>query len=128
MLTRQDLERIAVDGYFGSVARGDGDAVAALFADNAAMRIVSAGICYQGKAAIIAHFDDFLGEYDAIRFSDFAVTADEPAQRVAVEFTIALHNAGSVIIMHNCDFFSFDEHGLVRDVSIYMSDLPERGF
>lgn len=128
MLTRQELEDIAVQGYFGSVARGDGAAVAALFAEDAAMRIVSAGITYQGKAAIVAHFDDFLGEYDPIRFSGFSVTADEAAQRVAVEFTIELHRAGSVTTMTNCDFFSFDARGLVRDVSVYMSDLPDKGF
>lgn len=127
-LTAQQMRDIAVDAYFGSVAKGDGATVAALFAEDAVMRVMSAGIAYEGKRAIIEHFDDFLGVYDRISFGDFVITADEAAQRVAVQFTITLTSASERIVMTNCNFFQFDSDGLVRDVAIYMSDLPEEGF
>ena len=122
------MRDIAVESYFGSVAKGDGKTVASLFAEDAVMRVMSAGIAYQGKSAIVEHFDDFLRVYERISFADFVTTADEAAQRVAVQFTITLIAGSDRIVMTNCNFFQFDDAGLVRDVAIYMSDLPKAGF
>lgn len=127
-LSREQLVERAVDGYFGSVARGDGDTVASLLAPECRMHVVTAGIVYDGKAEIVAHFDDFLGEYERIEFADFNATADETAQKVAVRFTITLHDGENSLTMTNCNFFTLDDKERFAEVAIYMSDLPEKGF
>lgn len=127
-LSREQLVERAVDGYFGSVSRGDGDTVASLLAPECRMHVVTAGIVYDGKQAIIEHFDDFLGEYERIEFADFDPTADEDAQKVAVRFTITLHDGEGSLTMTNCNFFTLDEQGHFKEIAIYMSDLPDKGF
>ena len=127
-LSADQMRNIAVHSYFGSVEKGDDPTVAALFSEDAVMRIISAGIAYEGKAAIIEHFDDFLEVYDQVTVADFITTADEAAQRIAVQFTITLVSGSERIVMTNCNFFQFNEAGLMSDVAIYMSDLPQEGF
>lgn len=127
-LSQADLVDTAVDGYFGSVARRDTARIASLIAEECVMRIVSAGIEYAGKPAILAHFDDFLGVYEQISFTDVRAMADAEAQQVAVRFTISLEGDGDPIIMKNCNFFTLNDEGRFVLVEIYMSELPEKGF
>lgn len=127
-LGHQELVDIAVDGYFGSVARRDTDRIAEILAPECIMRVVSAGIVYDGKPAILEHFEDFLGSYDRIEFEGFNPTADERAQKVAVRFTIILHDGAESLTMTNCNFFTLDQQGRFTEIAIYMSDLPDKGF
>lgn len=127
-LRREELVDLAIDGYFGSVARRDTGRLATLIAPGCVMRVASAGIAYEGQQAILDHFEDFLGTYGRIEFADFDATADEAAQKVAVRFTITLFGEDDPIVMTNCNFFSIDEEGRIGNVAIYMSDLPDKGF
>ena len=128
-LTHDELETRAVDGYFGSVNRRDTETLLGHLAPGCVMHVVSAGIRYEGKQAIVDHFDEFLEEYPEIAFADFQPTADEPCQKVAVRFTITLTDrAGEETVMTNCNFFDLDDEGRFAHVAIYMSDLPPKGF
>ena len=128
VLGHQDLIDMAVDGYFGSVSRGDAAHIASLLAPECRMHVVTAGIVYEGKQEIVAHFEDFLGSYSKIQFADFNATADEHTQKVAVRFTIALHDGADEMTMTNCNFFTVDDQGRFTEIAIYMSDLPDKGF
>jgi hypothetical protein len=55
-VTRDDLERLATERYFGSVARRDLAVIEGLFSDDAVMRVATAGVAYRGRAAIVEHF------------------------------------------------------------------------
>lgn len=127
-LSRAELVDQAVEGYFGSVMRRDIGRIAELLADECVMRVVSAGITYDGKQAILEHFEDFLGSYHKVTVSDFQPQADAELQQAAVRFTITLHGESQPITMTNCNFFTFDAQGHFTEVAIYMSDLPEKGF
>jgi ketosteroid isomerase-like protein len=129
-LSRDELIDLAVNRYFGNVARRDMAGVMAIFAQDAVMRVMTLGARYQGKAAIKAHFDEFLAVYAQAQFADFQPTADVAGQSVAVRFTITLTPAdgSAAITMTNCNFFDLGPYGQVQNVSIYMSAAPSRGF
>jgi len=127
-LSHDQLIDIAVDGYFGSVARRDVDRLVSLLAPTCVMHVVSADIVYDGKPAIVEHFDDFLSTYHRITITDFDATADVARQKVAVRFAITLYGDGNPIRMTNCNFFTIDDSGRFSHVAIHMSDLPEKGF
>lgn len=129
-LTRTDLERLAISGYFGNVAARRISHMLAIIADDAVMEVATLGIAYRGKAAIAAHFDDFLNTYARASFSGFAVTADSETQTVAVRFAVRLerHDGGEAVDMQNCNIFEVDPDGHVTKVVIYMSAALQEGF
>jgi ketosteroid isomerase-like protein len=130
MLSRADLEDLAVNRYFGNVAAGRVDAMLAILADDAVMAVPPLGIAYDGKAAIKAHFEEFVAVYSGVRFEDFTVTADADTQSVAVRFRVRLTRAdgGGEVRMRNCNFFTVRADGRVGEVVIYMSATPQEGF
>jgi uncharacterized protein (TIGR02246 family) len=127
-VTRDELERLAVERYFGSVARRDVEAIAALFTQDAVMRVVNAGLAYRGRAAIVAHFEDFLSVYHHVEVDSFRVTADPESRSVAARFRISLTDAERTHVMTNCNFFYVREDGLVDEVIIYTSTPVGDGF
>lgn len=127
-MTRDELETLAVERYFGSVGRRDLATIAALFTDDAVMRVVNGGFAYRGRAAIIEHFEEFLAVYPTIKVDDFRVTADPETRSVAVRFRIALTDAESTQTLTNCNFFYCREDGLVEEVAIYSSAPLGAGF
>jgi hypothetical protein len=128
-LAADALTHLAIHRYFGNVAARDGAAVLSLFAEDAVMEVASLGISYVGKAAIAAHFDEFLAAYPQISFAAFEPIADAGAGKIAVRFRIMLEDhAGVRTAMHNLNLFSIDSAGLLRHVVIYMSAAPKLGF
>jgi ketosteroid isomerase-like protein len=129
-LTRADLEDLAVSRYFGNVAAGRIDAMLAILANDAVMAVPPLGIAYEGRAAIAAHFEEFVAVYSGVAFEDFKVTADAGTQSVAVRFRVTLTRAdgGTPVVMRNCNFFTVRPDGLVGEVVIYMSAAPQEGF
>ena len=127
-MTRDDLERLATERYFGSVARRDLAAIEALFSDDAVMRVVTAGLAYRGRAAIIAHFVEFFGVYARVEVGDFRVTADPATRSVAARFRIDLHGADGTLTMTNCNFFYLGDDELIDEVVIYASAPVGAGF
>jgi ketosteroid isomerase-like protein len=127
-VTRDELERLATDRYFGSVARRDLGAIEALFSEDAVMRVVTAGLAYRGRAAIVEHFVDFFGVYRRVEVGDFRVTADPATCSVAARFRIDLHGGDGVLSMTNCNFFYLRPDGLVDEVVIYTSAPVDAGF
>ena len=129
MLTYNELESLAVERFFLAMNRHEKASVLGTFATDCVMRIPSSGFVYDGTAALATHFDDFLGAFPTIRFSDFVSTVDVPAQRVAVNFRVSLIDAdGNEDVMQNANFFSVDADGLFRDILICTSAPVRKGF
>lgn len=127
-MTRDDLERLATERYFGSVARRDLAAIEGLFSEDAVMRVVTAGVAYRGRAAIVEHFVEFFEVYPRVEVDEFRVTADPATRSVAARFRIELHGADGVLTMTNCNFFYVRADGLVDEVAIYTSAPVGAGF
>lgn len=126
---RGELLDMATDGYFGNVGRKNVEAVLAPFHSDAVMEVIGRGVCFNGKAAIAAHFQEFLETYSTITVEIFDCTVDEVAQRMCTRFRIDLTTPdGSVHTMHNLNHFQVSPDGLITDVRIYMSDAPRGGF
>lgn len=129
MLTYNELESLAVDRFFLAMNRHDKASVLGTFAPDCVMRIPSSGFVYGGTAALTTHFDDFLGAFPTISFSDFVSTVDVPAQRVAVNFRVALTDGdGAETVMQNANFFTVDAEGLFDDILICTSAPVRKGF
>lgn len=127
-MTRDDLERLATERYFGSVARRDLAAIEGLFSEDAVMRVVTAGVAYRGRAAIVEHFVEFFEVYPRVEVGEFRVTADPATRSVAARFRIELHGADGMLTMTNCNFFYVRADGLVDEVAIYTSAPVGAGF
>jgi ketosteroid isomerase-like protein len=128
--SREQLEALAVEHYFGNVAAGRIDAMLNIFADDAVMAVPTLALAYEGKAAIAAHFAEFMRVYSNVAFADFKVTADTETQSVAVRFRVTLTPAdgGAALVMRNCNFFTVGSDGRIVDVVIYTSATPQEGF
>ena len=128
-MDRDALIAAAVDGYFGRVARRDLEGVLANFTAASVMDVPTLGIGYRGKAAIRAHFEDFLAAYPSVRFAEFRPTADAAGRSVAVRFVVTLTgHDGETISMRNCNFFDLDADGRFDRVTIYTTAAPDAGF
>lgn len=129
MLTYDELRSIAVDHFFLAMNRHDKEAVLNTFAPNCVMRIPSSGFVYDGSAALSTHFNDFLGMFTTIKFSDFTATIDVIQQRIAVNFRVSLTDEEGVEdVMQNANFFSVNEDGLFDDILICTSAPVRKGF
>ena len=136
-LSRDELIARAVTGYFGSVCRRDMEGISSLLAPECCMHVVTQGTVFEGKARIIAHFEEFLDTYPRIEIADFEPIADEAAQKAVIRFTITLQEragqqragdkAGG-LRMTNCNIFRFDGEGRFAHIAIYMSERTHKGF
>lgn len=127
--SKATLFDMATDGYFGNVGRKDMPAVLAPFDDDAIMEVIGRGVFFKGKAAIEAHFKEFLEAYDSIAVEIFDCTVDETEQRMCTRFKIDLTSPGGAVhTMVNLNHFQVSSDGLIDYVRIYMSDAPRDGF
>lgn len=126
---RQQLFHMATDGYFGNVGRKDLNAVMAPFDVGAVMDVIGHDVVFSGKAAIHAHFEEFLETYTSIQVEILDCTVDEAEQRMCTRFRIDLTpQSGPVHTMFNLNHFQVSPAGLITHVRIYMSDAPRDGF
>lgn len=128
-LSHDQLITLSTDGYFGNVGKRDIEAVMQAFADTATMTVVGQAIHYPSKAAIRAHFVDFLNTYSRIDVTVLHAMADEQAQRAAVHFEIKLvTNAKPLQTMRNANHFKMNGDGKIEQVHIFMTGTPGDGF
>jgi hypothetical protein len=129
LLTRDELEDIAVNRFFLAQNRRDLATVYASLAEDCVMRMPSNGFVYDGFAALKIHLEDVHQTFPKVDFSDFVCTIDTDAQRIAAHFRVVLTDTEGVdFVMRNANLFSINSSGLLEEIIIYTSAPVSKGF
>ena len=122
MLDRKGLIALVEDEYFFNVDNKNLEPEVACFAEDAALRVQSAGVSHTGHAQIRRMFKDFMAATKIIYHGDFSHVVDVETQRIASQFVARNdYDDGRRVEMRNCNFFQV-EGGRFKRVTIYMTD------
>jgi ketosteroid isomerase-like protein len=117
--SRERLIELA-ETYFARVDGKDLDGVASLLAPDCLMTIETAGVAYEGRAAILAMFERYMARWETIWHGNFDHVVDTAEGRLACRFEVRKTAPdGGLDEKRNANFFTF-EGGRIRHISVYM--------
>ncbi|MEZ5102793.1 MAG: nuclear transport factor 2 family protein [Thermoleophilia bacterium] len=121
-LSRDELIDLVENRYFANVDGKNLEPTVDCFAEDATMRIQTAGVTHTGHDGIRRMFGDFMAVTPVIYHGDFTHVVDEERQTIASQFVARNdYDGGRFVEMRNCNFFEVED-GRFSRVTIYMSD------
>ncbi len=120
-LDRDQLIDLAVNKYFGNVAKKNLNAVLDCFHDNAMLTVQTSLTVRQGKDELRGMFTDFMGSYERIIHRHFICTVDERNGRITASFDAELVDKdGNKTFLENTNFWRIRADKF-QEVYVYMS-------
>ena len=128
-LTREQLINTAVEKFFKGMNNKNVKSATDIMDEDCIMRFSAAKFRYEGRAANIVHLTEVTETFERIYFHNFVSIVDEKQQAIATRFQVELTDfENETLSMSNCNWFQFNEAGLVSDILIYNAAPLQKGF
>ena len=128
-LTREKMIDMAVNKYFVGLNNHNVKSATDVMSEDCLMWFTAAKYRYEGRAANITHLTEFTESFKVIDFHNFINVVDVNNRSIATRFHIDLTDHDDELLsMSNCNWFQFDEQGLIKDILIYNSAPLQKGF
>ena len=128
-LTRSEMVNIAVQKYFIGLNNKDVPSATDIMDENSVMWFSAAKYRYEGRAANIVHLTEFTKTFETVHFHNFINVVDVEQQAIATRFHVDLTDFDGVLLsMSNCNWFQFNDVGLIKDILIYNAAPLQKGF
>ncbi|OOF93851.1 hypothetical protein ASPCADRAFT_209097, partial [Aspergillus carbonarius ITEM 5010] len=113
-----------VTTYFRTIDTHDLPTTLALFSPTATFTITTSNTIFTGQTEIHAMFSDFISRSKTMEHRVLSMVVDERERKVATQQRyIGEMKDGSKLDMFNCNFFEFDEGGLIMGVRVWMDGV-----